>query len=180
MSKAGGNPMWSIKKILVPTDFSKASEAALEAAVELAKKFDASIVLMHAYHVPQYPYPVPSLITPVDLMEQIEKGARNALQDAVSSQSASGVLITTSLHAGSPWEQILRTAKEFDVGLIVIGSRGLRGLPRALMGSTAERVVRYSPVPVVTLHGPPPTEAGRKARSEGANAADGLTDRWLT
>ncbi len=49
--------MRSIKKILVPTDFSQPSEAALQTAIELAKKFGASIVLLHAYQVPVYAYP---------------------------------------------------------------------------------------------------------------------------
>src|SRR6476646_10149235 len=53
----GESNMWSIKKILVPTDFSKGSETSLDAAVELAKKFDAALVLMHAYQVPVYAYP---------------------------------------------------------------------------------------------------------------------------
>jgi nucleotide-binding universal stress UspA family protein len=166
--------VWSINKILVPTDFSKASEAALDAAIELAKKFEASIVLMHAYQLPVYPYPLTStIVTPLDLATHVEHGARRALDDVVSAHRASGVAMTSSLHAGGAWEEILRAAKEFDVGLIVIGSRGLRGLPRALMGSTAERVVRYASVPVVTLHGPP-TGADTKE----AGATDVLLDRW--
>ena len=75
--------MWSMKKILVPTDFSKCSELALEAAITLAKKFDAAIVLMHAYRVPVYPYPTTAdHLTPADLLEYIERGARTALQTA--------------------------------------------------------------------------------------------------
>ena len=171
--------MWSIKKILVPTDFSKPSEAALEAAVEVAKKFDASIVLMHAYQMPVYPYPVTAMVTPLDLVAHIEQGARKALETAVASHAAAGVPIETSLCAGHAWEQILRAGKEFDTGLIVIGSRGLRGLPRALMGSTAERVVRYSPVPVMTLHGPVPSGAETRTNDNGAKAAAELVDRWL-
>jgi nucleotide-binding universal stress UspA family protein len=169
-----------MKKILVPTDFSKSSQFALEAAITLAKKFDAAIVLMHAYRVPIYPYPTtadPNL-TPADLVEYIERGARTALQTVASSHGASGVPITTLLTAGIPWEQILRTAQEIKAGLIVIGSRGLSGLPRALLGSTAERVVRYSSVPVMTFHDSlPVSEEDRTA--EGVKAANELVERWL-
>jgi nucleotide-binding universal stress UspA family protein len=168
--------MWSIRTILVPTDFSKASEAALDAAVTLAKKFDAGIVLLHAYHLPVYPYTPTSTVTPADLVAYVDQGATKALQAAASEHTESGVRITTALKAGTPWEQILRAAKEFDVGLIVIGSRGLRGLPRALLGSTAERVVRYSPVPVTTLHGP---VQGEDQPIDGTKAANDLVDRWL-
>ena len=172
--------MWSMKKILVPTDFSESSERALEAAITLAKKFDASIVLMHAYQLPVYPYPaMTSASLPAgDLVEYVEHGARAAIQTAASRHGDCGVPITTVLKAGTPWEQILRTAKEISAGLIVIGSRGLRGLPRALLGSTAERVVRYSSVPVMAFHGPLPVSEEDKA-AEGVKAANDLVDRWL-
>jgi nucleotide-binding universal stress UspA family protein len=63
------------------------------------------------------------------------------------------VLVSTVLKSGRAWEQILDTAEKVDAGLIVIGTHGRRGLPRALLGSVAERVVRLSPVPVLTVHG---------------------------
>jgi len=164
--------MWSINKILVPTDFSKASDAALEAALVLAKKFEASIVLMHAYQVPIYAYPSAPLVPLADLSIQVEEAALKALNLAAAAHRA-GVPIQTGLYAGAPWEQILQAAKEHEVGLIVMGSRGLRGLPRALLGSTAERVVRYSSAAVMTLHGPPEPEleaAAREGRSSRVRA----------
>jgi nucleotide-binding universal stress UspA family protein len=172
--------MWTMKRILVPTDFSKGSERALEAAITLAKKFDAAIVLMHAYQLPVYPYPAVSnaILTPLDLVDHIEHGARKALETAAASHGASGVRISTVLTAGTPWERIIRTANEVEAGLIVIGSRGLRGLPRALLGSTAERVVRYSPIPVMAFHGPLP-ESEEDRAAEGTKAANELVDRWL-
>ena len=172
--------MWTMKRILVPTDFSKGSERALEAAITVAQKFDAAIVLMHAYHVPVYPYPTVSAanVTPLDMVEYIEKGARTALATAAATHGDSGVRISTVLTAGIPWEQIIRTAREVEAGLIVIGSRGLRGLPRALLGSTAERVVRYSPIPVMAFHGPLPVSDEDRA-AEGTKAANELVDRWL-
>ena len=93
-----------------------------------------------------------------------------------SSARISGVSIETVLRVGTPWEQILRASKEQETGLIVMGSRGLHGLPRALLGSTAERVVRHSPVPVMTLHGPLPKLSLKEAR---AKEADELVDQWL-
>jgi len=59
----------------------------------------------------------------------------------------------TVLRTGVPWEEILDTAKKLDVGLIVMGTHGRRGLPRAILGSVAEKVVRLSPVPVLTVRG---------------------------
>jgi len=168
--------MWFVKKILVPTDFSKASEVALDAATELAKKFDASVVLMHAYQVPLHAYPMAPMAAFADLASYVEDAAQKSLDDAAAGVRGSGVPFTTVLRVGAPWEQILRTAKELQVGLIVMGSRGLRGLPRALMGSTAERVVRHAPIPVMTLHGPLPSPTPKEI---GAMAADALVEQWL-
>lgn len=161
--------MWSIDKILVPTDFSKASDAALEAALVLAKKFDASIVLMHAYQVPIYAYSVAPAVPIAELSMHVERAALEALDTAAAARRE-GVPILTGLYAGAAWEQILKAAKDHEVGLIVIGSRGLRGLPRALLGSTAERVVRYASVPVMTLHESPELEVKMPARERRVSA----------
>jgi nucleotide-binding universal stress UspA family protein len=168
--------MWSPKRILVPTDFSGASEAAMQAALSLAKKFDASIVVMHAYQLPIDAYPTSAMLTSTELVAQIEKSGRKELELLAARSRDSGVPITTTLRAGTPWEEVLRAAKEHDVGLIVIGSRGLRGLPRVLLGSTAERVVRFASVPVFTLHAPLP-ESGED-RADGTKA-HGEIDRRL-
>ena len=160
--------MRAINKILVPTDFSPASNEALETALELAKKFQTSIVLMHAYQVPIYAYPSNALVTLSEISIDVKGAAMKALETAAAAQRA-GVPIQTALYLGAPWEQILRAASDHEVGLIVMGSRGLRGLPRALLGSTAERVVRYASVPVMTLHGPP--EPRFEAADERASAA---------
>jgi nucleotide-binding universal stress UspA family protein len=160
--------MRAINKILVPTDFSPASSAALEAALAFAKKFEASIVLMHAYQIPIYAYPANALVTVSEISIDAEVAATKALEAAAAALRA-GVPIQTALYLGAPWEQILKAAGDHEVGLIVMGSRGLRGLPRALLGSTAERVVRYASVPVMTLHGPP--ESGLEAVDERATPA---------
>lgn len=172
--------MWTPKRILVPTDFSKASEMALDAAITIAQKFDATIALLHVYRVPVYPYPTtaPANVTPADLVKGIEHGAREALQTAASSRGDRGIPITTMLSTGTAWEQIIRAAREMEASLVVMGSRGLCGLPRALLGSTAERVVRYSPVPVMTFHDPLPVAEEERSR-EKAKAANDLVDRWL-
>src|SRR6185295_13780623 len=160
--------MRAIDKILVPTDFSPASNMALETALVFAKKFEASIVLMHAYQVPLYAYPSEPLVSVSELSTQAETVALKAL-DASAAAKQAGVPIQTALYLGAPWEQILRAAGEHEVGLIVMGSRGLRGFPRALLGSTAERVVRYASVPVMTQHGPP--EPALEATEERARAS---------
>jgi nucleotide-binding universal stress UspA family protein len=161
---------------MVPTDFGKASQAALDAAIELAKKLDASIVLMHAYQLPVYAYPARPITPPPELNAEVEGAASKMLNDAAKAAWHGGVSITTVLRVGSPWEQILRAAKEHEVGLIIMGTRGMSGFTRAFMGSTAERVVRHSPVPVMTLQGPLPQTTAHEIEEK---AADQLVDQWL-
>ena len=165
--------MWLVKRILVPTDFSKASEAALDAAIELANKFDASIVLFHAYQIPAYAFPVAPIVLMSEVTATLQDSADKALDELAARARVHGVVVSKELRVGLPWEEILRTSKEMRVNLIVMGSRGLSGISRALLGSTAERVVRHSPVPVMTLHGQLHMASEQE---EGAKEADELVD----
>jgi nucleotide-binding universal stress UspA family protein len=168
--------MWSVTKIMVPTDFGPASQAALDGAIELANKLEASIVLMHVYQLPVYAYPAKPITPKPELNAEIENAASKMLTDAAAAAWHGGVSITTVLRVGVPWEQILRAAKDQEVGLIIMGTRGMSGFTRAYMGSTAERVVRHSPIPVLTLHGPLPQATARETEEK---AADQLVDQWL-
>jgi nucleotide-binding universal stress UspA family protein len=75
------------------------------------------------------------------------------LADEAARLQGKGVVLETLFSRGVAWEEIIEVAKRVDVGLIVMGTHGRRGLPRAIMGSVAEKVVRLSPVPVLTIHG---------------------------
>jgi nucleotide-binding universal stress UspA family protein len=151
--------MWLEKRILVPTDFGDSSRAAAEAAVELAHRFRVPLVLLHVFQVPTT-VNRGVLATPIaDYVQLVEDEAQSALNGEASRLRASRTdvrtaLMSTVLKSGNTWEEILDAAKKFDVGLIVMGTHGRHGLPRALLGSVAERVVRLSPVPVLTVHGP--------------------------
>ena len=175
--------MRSINKILVPTDFSEHASAALEMAIELAQKLDARIVLLHAYQLPIQGAPSASTVPSGHLFVHAEETANRLLQ-AAAAYAQSGVGITTCVLPGPPWEQILEGAKVHEVSLIVMGSRGLRGLPRLLMGSTAERVVRSSPVPVMVIHAEAvtrevETNEAETSEYEGPSLAERLADQWL-
>jgi nucleotide-binding universal stress UspA family protein len=174
--------MRPIEKILVPTDFSEHAKAALEMAIELAQKHGARIVLLHAYQLPADGAPSGATVPSGHLFVHAEETA-NRLQRAAAAYDQSGVGITTSVLPGPPWEQILEAVKLHDASLIVMGSRGLRGLPRLLMGSTAERVARCSPVPVLITHAVsaiPEIEAVvETVEYEGPSLAERLTEQWL-
>ena len=140
------------QRILVPTDFSPASEAALDAALELARKFKATVVLMHAYGAPSYAYPNIESHATADYGSAFEHVARDALNRAVGEHTDGGVPIAPALYSGVPWEQILLAIKQHDISLVVMGTHGRSAIGKAFLGSVAEKVVRLCPVPVMTVH----------------------------
>lgn len=140
--------MESIKHILVPTDFGEPAERATDYALALAGKFDAKLTLMHVvYAIPTYAY-ADGFSWPV---EELEKAAEEALATAVATVKQRYAGIESALVKGAPWQEILLVAKQRAVDLIVMGTHGHRGLSRMFLGSVAERVVRMSPVPVLTI-----------------------------
>jgi nucleotide-binding universal stress UspA family protein len=155
--------MFTFRHILVPTDFGSASNRALELALEMAEKFGSKLTLFHAYDVPvSYSE---ALYWPVD---SLEAEARQALDDACTSAKARYPLVEAILGRGPAWEQTLDIARARGADLIVMGTHGRRGVSHVLLGSQAERVVRLSPVPVLTV-----SEGGERralAHSHGAAA----------
>jgi nucleotide-binding universal stress UspA family protein len=146
--------MIGLKHILVPTDFSEPSERALAAALELARAFDARITLLHVWSVPRTDY-AEGLSWPLDDME---RAARRALDGALESMRKRYAKTDALLREGGEAKQILAVASEEECDLIVMGTHGRRGLPRLLLGSVAEKVVRLSPVPVLSVSATPTTE----------------------
>jgi nucleotide-binding universal stress UspA family protein len=145
--------MLRFNKILVPVDFSEMSTAALDYAVDLAATFGATISVLHVYQLPVYSFPDAVLVTPASLATEISGKAQDALDALVASRKERSPGISGSLLSGAPWEEIPRFAKEQGCDLIVIATHGRRGIPRAVLGSVAERVLRTSSVPVLTIHG---------------------------
>lgn len=88
-------------------------------------------------------------------LRALESTARLALNKESARLQDKGVPVGTVLDAGVPWEQIVEISKSLDAGVVVMGTRGRRGLPRAILGSVAEKVVRVSSIPVLTVHEPP-------------------------
>ncbi len=147
--------MKSIEKILVATDFSEYSEEACEYAITLAKKFDASLILLHIINEPVdlRGFYVPH-ITFDQLEKEISEGASKMLDKFCADNMGDFTKYETSVIAGIPYEEIVRVATEKAVSLIVIGTHGRTGLDHLIFGSTAERVVRTSPCPVLTIRLP--------------------------
>jgi nucleotide-binding universal stress UspA family protein len=143
-------PMMPIRKILVPTDFSEHSALALQYAVDLAKRYEAAITLLHVYPVVNYAAAEGfALYTPEQLAKLITQltSQLRAIED--DARKAGAMQISSLMEQGDAYQEILEQAAGYD--LIVMGTHGRTGLKHALMGSVAEKIVRTSPCPVLTV-----------------------------
>ena len=148
--------MISLKHILVPIDFSDASSAATDTAIELARAFEGRVTLMNVFEVSLYLYSGGPFMPIVDTTKELERAAREATGTRLAEVKKTYANVDAILRCGHPWEEIVSAAREQNADLIVMGTHGRRGLPHALLGSVAERVVRMSPVPVLTVRAPKP------------------------
>ena len=141
-----------VKKIVVPFAFDETSEQSFEFAVGIAHRFGASI---HAVHAVDPPIASPSVVfggaETMTVPSEGERDARDKLNEIVQRRSALGVPIESSVRVGDPARVIVDLVKEQGADLVVIGTHGRRGLARVFLGSVAEKVVRTSPVPVLTI-----------------------------
>ena len=138
----------AIQTILVATDLSEDSFCAGEAAVLLAKRFEAKVHLTYVYSSQAFEF-----VAPLDMPGRLQAEARRRLSLSLS-------LNECHVRVGRPFEEIIATAQENKAGLIVLGTKGASGLPHMLLGSTAEKVVRHANCPVLV------TRAGARKPSK--------------
>jgi nucleotide-binding universal stress UspA family protein len=139
--------MGPFQNILVATDFGEASQRAEDVACELAAQFGAKLTLMHVWTVPTPAY-AETITLP---LEQIQRAAEEAMDNTVKRLRPKHAELRTIVVAGIPWRAIVDAAQEQGFDLVVMGTHGRKGVPRFFMGSVAEKVVRASPVPVLTM-----------------------------
>lgn len=139
--------METYRRILATTDFSEASRPALALACTMARDYGAELTIVHVCEVPSLGETGP---IPYDLVIPLAQAAEKQLEELVRSLPAPpGTRSFVKL--GSAWEQILAAAQETGADLVVLGTHGRRGITHAFIGSVAERVVRLSPIPVLTV-----------------------------
>lgn len=143
--------MSMFKKILCPVDFSDASAAIARTAREFALKFDAGVLVVYvAPSMIQYEiFDLPAASLP-QLVGDIVSGAEKTMADFVA-KHFEGVRATGKVVSGDAAEAIVNLAEADKADIIIMATHGRQGLNRLLFGSVAEKVVKTSPVPVMTL-----------------------------
>lgn len=142
-------------RILVATDFSNASDEALDCAKALATKLGSSLHLLHviadpiaygAFGTDAYVAESP------EYTENVTREAERRLAMRITPAERGDLHASTEVAAGPYAQVIIDTARARGIELIVMGTHGRTGLAHAVLGSVAERVVRQAPCPVLTIH----------------------------
>jgi nucleotide-binding universal stress UspA family protein len=144
------NPAQKIQRILVPYDFGEPAQCALAYALVLADKLGARVTILHAYEIPAYGFP-DAITDAFRMAPEIERHAAEALRKVAERARGSSGEIDTIVRSGATWAQILEVAKSLPADLIVMGTHGRTTLPRMLLGSVAEKVLRSARCPVLTV-----------------------------
>jgi nucleotide-binding universal stress UspA family protein len=153
------------KKILCPTDFSKPSYEALKAATDLALHFAAELWIVHVIPlVPVYSSePDTAFAASFDIplyQQELSTQSEKALSDILHQRVPPELSTHTFVAMGDAAQQIIKTAEQEQVDLIVIATHGHTGWGRFMFGSVAEKVVRLSPCPVLTIKAPEDKSSG--------------------
>ena len=152
--------MFKIKNILLPTDFSNLSLTAASYAVDLALQYGA---IIHLLNVIEKKPPILAIraidISKEKIMKSIEEAAKESLEKTLNKINRNNnVEIKTFLLKGNDYEEIVNYSQKQNIDVIVIATHGRTGLLHTLMGSVAEKVIRYAKCPVLVIT---PTEKDR-------------------
>ncbi len=142
--------MLSFERIMVAIDFGESSTEALEVALGLAKQYRSALTLIHTWEVPSYAYTAMDF-SAMDMLTPVQEAAREQLAALIAEVRKELPEAKAILARGVAWQEILAAIERGKPDLIVMGTHGRRGLRHALLGSVAEKIVRFSPVPVLTV-----------------------------
>lgn len=142
--------MASFENILVAVDFGESSEEALELAIDLAKQYRAGLTLVHTWEVPAYAYGALEF-SAMDMLTPVQQAAHEQLEALAAEVRKELPEARAVLAHGVTWQEILAAIERGRPDLVVMGTHGRRGIRHALLGSVAEKIVRLSPAPVLTV-----------------------------
>ena len=145
--------MISLKKILCPIDHSDCSKEALKYAVSFAMKDEAKLYLLHIIDIRSFNDSLVSMSQQIPDKETLEQ-LRMKLLDCIPEDIRDDMDVEATVIQGIPFAEIISTAKEKEIDMIVIGSHGRTGISHMMLGSVSEKVVRKAPCPVLTVRQP--------------------------
>lgn len=146
---SAGDSAW--RRILVPVDFSKHCDAALDLAIDLARENQGELQLLHAYELPVSVTMAYGVAIPQTVWEGVQEAGAQRLAEVASRVEKAGIRVTTAQRTAPAADAISEAAATEHSDLIVMATRGLTGFKHVLLGSVAERVLRTAPCPVLTL-----------------------------
>jgi nucleotide-binding universal stress UspA family protein len=147
--------MVAFKRIIVPTDFSEHSLRGLDYAIEIAEKFGARLKLIYVIEPLMQAADVSWTTVDFEQLNQAHReSAEKQLAQLLEERVPAGLTAETAIHFGKPFVEILKVAKADNADLIVMATHGRGAISHILMGSTAEKVVRKAPCPVLTVKHP--------------------------
>jgi nucleotide-binding universal stress UspA family protein len=138
----------------VPVDFSDTSRVALKHAKEEARLHGARLTGVHVIQHGLFPIgPEPGIQPMIDMLPDLEASRRKLLAKWLEDEVGPDVPVQVRVETGTPYQNVVDMAKREEVDLIVMGSHGHSGLAHLVLGSTAERVIRLAPCPVLVVKG---------------------------
>jgi len=137
-----------VQKIIYPTDGSKTAKKALEFAAHIAKDTKAEIIVLSVADAKLRGFP--RAMEP-QMMQELKKEAQKIAEKARKELEKDGLKVQAMTAEGSPSEEIVRLARKEKADLIVMGTHGITGLARVIIGSVADHVIREAQCPVVLV-----------------------------
>ncbi|MDG5774877.1 universal stress protein [Haloarculaceae archaeon H-GB2-1] len=146
----------SYDRILIPTDGSECANAAVEHALAIASRFDATVDVLNVIDVNAISGGAYAAYPP-DVLDELRSAGESATASVADRARDAGVSVNTTVREGFPVRTILEYASEEKSDVIVMGTHGRSGLERFVLGSTTERILRRAPVPLLSVHAPDAT-----------------------
>jgi nucleotide-binding universal stress UspA family protein len=145
--------MIKMKKILFPTDFSEESQEARKYALSFARDFKAHLYALHVVNEKIFTegLNLPRVMSVDDLEKELLEEGRKRLRTLYPAEELKDLEWEVAIRKGKPFLEIIRFAEENDIDLIIIGTHGRSGFEHIIFGSTAEKVVRKAPCPVLSV-----------------------------
>jgi nucleotide-binding universal stress UspA family protein len=141
-----------VKRIVVPVDFSEHSKEALQYAANLGRHFNAELLLVYVVESVGYPADLGYGQVDISAIEKdLSSRAGAELERLAERYAGEDLRIRTRVHTGRPSAEIIRAVEEFEADMVVIATHGHTGVEHILFGSTAEKVVRKAPCPVLVV-----------------------------